>query len=761
MKRRACQVAAIWVAMILLVILYTDREAGTWQYSGEELALILQTQAQADAAEQAADEAAAQEKREATARREAGLWGKEDLYNGAPMTLPARTEDPGLNLMWGDYELTVSYTSPEALDVRVVSAGRQAFIEDGSTQLEAAQGASATLRFALTDATQGVMVACNFPENVQSLTVRRVGQRVFSPDLAAYAVLLGGVLTWLLVLSWDTRPIGAKRRRDALILVCAAAFASMPAMLEGLYLGHDLFFHLNRIEGIASALRCGQFPVRIHASTVLGYGYAASEFYPEAFLYLPAVMRNLGVSMVACVQCMDMLINLATALVCYASVRRMFDSREIAVCASVLYTLGVYRLVNLYTRATFGESLAMIFFPLMICAMVDVLLRDERRWPLLALSMTGVFMSHLLSTLFAVGFCALAALCALPRLVREPRRILACVRAAGLTVLCSLGFLVPFLEYSAEDISTSVVLPTYNYVQTLGALLVPFSGGTGESPKVGRLLTDTIGTQPGLAVLVGCALLLLIRYVRSKPESQPGSGKLPVAFLGFGTLAMLCSTAFFPWAWLCSLSAPYSTFFMQIQFPWRLIGPATAFLCIAAACGYLGLPRFARAGAALALALSVVFGGWVMQEFESQEIFLDRDGYLDSRVEQFEYTYVGTEKSAFAVGDVLTAGCDAQVTAFDKQGTTLSLELSGTQGMQYLELPLAYYPWYRAQANGQACSVRRGENNVIRLYVPEAADALSVRVWFEEPLTWRLAEWGSLAGFVLLVALIARGRRRA
>lgn len=67
----------------------------------------------------------------------------------------------------------------------------------------------------------------------------------------------------------DKTERGRKNRRDAMILVCAAAFACMPLLWRGVYDGHDLLFHLNRIEGIASGLRNGQFPVRIHSSTLL------------------------------------------------------------------------------------------------------------------------------------------------------------------------------------------------------------------------------------------------------------------------------------------------------------------------------------------------------------------------------------------------------------------------------------------------------------------------------------------------------------
>lgn len=763
MKRKGLALAAVWLLMAALAVIYTDRDAYTWRLEGEALSLVMETQEAAQAAQRAADEALEAEKQEARERGEAGLWGKENQYTDAPSTRPALGEEGGMNLMWGEYEVILRYTSEEPLALRVVSAGFQAFIEDGEVQLAAApQGGETTLRFTLTDSTPNLMLACDVPEGarVEQAIVRRVCQRVCSPDLAVFAVLAGGVLSWLLVLSWDTRPQGVKRRRDAMILVCAALFASMPALMDGLFWGHDLTFHLNRIEGIASALRCGQFPVRIHASTLLGYGYSAPEFYPELFLYIPALLRNLGVSLAACVQSLLIVINLAAALTCYTAARRILGSREVAVCASVLYTLSVYRLVNLYVRATFGESLAMVFFPLLIAAMVDVLTRDERRWPMLALTMTGVFMSHMLSTLFAVAFCVLAAICCLPRLVREPRRILACAKAAGLTVLCSLWFVVPFVQYSLEGISTNVGSNTRSCLQPLGSLLTAFPNALGGTPKIGLPLSGTMGTQPGAALLVGCALLLLSRYMRDgeKQLNPCAQGRVPLFMLAVGALAVLMTTSLVPWARLCSMSAPLSTPFIMLQFPWRMMSVAVPLLCMAGACGYLARPRWARAGAVLALALSVACSGFMLREVINQSLYVTRDTYLDTRILMYEYTYVGTEKSALGAGDVRVQGPDVQVLSYKKRGTNLTLEIEGAAGAQYIEVPISYYPGYRAQANGEACSVRRGENNVIRLYGAWTDEVITVQVWFEEPVVWRAAELASLAGFALLIALCKRKR---
>ncbi|MBR2942265.1 MAG: hypothetical protein IKB82_02595 [Clostridia bacterium] len=512
--KRVFQLAALWLMLIVLVFAYTDREAYTWRYAGEELALILETRQQAADAQQAADDALAQELARVRERQAVGEWNAGVQYDGAQETLPARDDTPGLNLMWGDYVAELEYQSAEPVSLSVVSAGRQAFIRDGEFTMDAApQGANAVHTFTLTDSTERVILACDLAQGarIDAVTVRKVGAGVFSRDLAAYALLAGAVITWLIVLGWDESAAGHRRRRDALALLFAAAFASMPAMMTVIFDGHDLFFHMNRIEGIAAALRCGQFPVRIHASTLLGYGYAASPYYPELFLYIPALLRNMGVSLMASVQVFMMLINLASALICHRSAKRILGDGGAALLASVLYTLSNYRLINVYARAAFGEALAMVFFPLLIEALVEVLTRDERRWPLLALAMTGIFMSHLLSTLFAAGFCVLAALCCLPRLVGEPRRVLACVKAALVTAACSVFFIVPFLQYSATGINTNIALNSDLYKLTFSEVMTAFSGATGDAHKAGLTLDNTVGTHPGAAILLGCALLAAMR----------------------------------------------------------------------------------------------------------------------------------------------------------------------------------------------------------------------------------------------------------
>ncbi len=766
-KKHAFSLTVLWLALLLLAFAYTDRQSYTWTYDRKAVSSILMDNQQAQENEAQARAAYAKERADALERRKSREWNHKETYSGAPMVRAAQDGETGLNLMWGDYEVEMTYASPLPLSVRVVSAGRQAFIEGGDAQLPAGEHTE-RFAFTLTDSAEHVALAGDLPEGakITNITVRKVCQRVISPDLLAAALLAGAVMTVLLALSWDDSRRGRERRFDAAVIVGAAVFASMPLLWQGIYGGHDLHFHLNRIEGIAAGLRAGQFPVRIHASTLLGYGYAAPQFYPEWFLYIPAVMRNLGVSLAMAVRLCEMSINLLTALSAYACGRRLFAERKIALGASVLYTLCMYRLVNLYVRATIGESLAMVFFPLLLAALLDVLTGDERRWPMMALAMTGIFMSHLLSTLFAALLCALGAVLCVKNLLREPRRILAILKAAAVTALCSAAFLVPMLSYTlGSGINTSVALDAWQHVMKLGAYLVGFPGDHAGIPDSAKDFAYTVGVVPGYAVMIGCALLLVRRYVQGRDALQAEEAvcdKKMFALLAVGALLLLAATEVFPWDFACNLPRPFSTFFKQIQYPWRLVGVAAPMLCIAAAWGYLREERWRTPMLFVLTLLCVITGGYTMQSFVQQDApLLFAESFCDTRIGQHEYLYPNTEKATLEPGAIVAGKTDNYaVSNYSKRGTNLSFTIDLPEGCAYLDVPLLYYPGYRAQVNGQDVRVVLGESNVIRLYDMGKSEDIAVRIWYEEPMAWRIALYVSGIGAALLAAAIWQMKRR-
>ncbi len=131
--------------------------------------------------------------------------------------------------------------------------------------------------------------------------------------------------------------------------------ASLPTIDSKVVVGHDVFFHLNRIEGIKRALESGQFPVRVHGGTLNDYGYPNSLFYPELLFYFPAILSMLGVSITTSYKVLIITLNILGFISGYFSFKHLTKSRVIGLIATTVFLLNPYRLVCLYYRAAIGE----------------------------------------------------------------------------------------------------------------------------------------------------------------------------------------------------------------------------------------------------------------------------------------------------------------------------------------------------------------------------------------------------------------------
>ena len=167
------------------------------------------------------------------------------------------------------------------------------------------------------------------------------------------------------------------------------------------------------------------------------------------------------------------------------------------------------------------------------------------------------------------------------------------------------------------------------------------AGQTNNLPYEALDFAYTVGVVPGLAMMLGCAILLVRLYAHGE-EMQTAQDRLCRVLLVFGALLLLGATEIFPWTWACNLPTPYSTFFMQIQYPWRLVGAAVPLLSFAAAWGYMREEKHRTAGLAAIILLCTVFAGYSMQMFVQTAPALDKEDFCDTRIDQYEYTFVST-----------------------------------------------------------------------------------------------------------------------
>ncbi len=562
-----------------------------------------------------------------------------------------------------------------------------------------------------------------------------------------------------------------KFRPEALILLgFGAAWACTPLLFPWISEGHDLFFHYGRLCNLSEDILSGTWPVRIHPRMFSGFGYQNPVFYAEFFLYPFALLGALGLSPIGCYRLLLAVVNFATAGVSYYAYSRLLRSRKIGLIASFLYTLSMYRMINLYTRAALGEVLAMVFLPLLMLGMYELFLGDSRKWILSVLAFTGLLQSHMITTELAIGFSVLFALCCLKRL-REGKRLARLLLAAFSTFLLNLWFIIPFLDhmrYPLEVLRDSRRLAGYS-------LYAPQFFDAGVLNPIGDTLgRGTIAQEMpfslGFILLVGSLLFVAVCFQKNRrlPKFHLLLGKW---CLGLGLLCIYASSLYFPWDRIQS-SPLLLRLTGSIQFAFRFLPFATLFLCLVSALGIYG---FFASGEMKKL-LFLVCGIWCVYSSgayfsdyaNTAPHFVDWNSQMD-RSQDCDFLYLISDPES----DYSTTEFRRRDTVFlPSQGVLLKecsregagayflYDKTGDTQEGYVDVSLNYYPCYQAyDAQGNLLKTEQGQLLRLRVLLPEAGEG-SVTIRYETPLLYRIGDIISLITALLLLALTALSRKR-
>lgn len=291
--------------------------------------------------------------------------------------------------------------------------------------------------------------------------------------------------------------------------------ASQPAFSPYLYWGHDLEFHLNRVEGIKDSLLAGIFPARMHHEILGGAGYPVSIFYGDVLLYFPAILRVLGWPVQSAYQMYIIMVNLLTCIIMYKVLRAIFKDKWVGVVGTFIYMMAPYRLECVFLRAAVGEYTALCFYPIIIYALYKIYADAERKvacdWIYLSIGFSGLILSHIISTFSAFLLTAIFCLLNLRNTIKK-EIFVKLVKAVVLTVCICAGFLVPFLNYMFSGImNNDITLQSFfaGRTLTLSQLLSIFPHGTGIGyPIHEEILADLEMTY----AIGGAGIVSLILY---------------------------------------------------------------------------------------------------------------------------------------------------------------------------------------------------------------------------------------------------------
>ncbi len=582
------------------------------------------------------------------------------------------------------------------------------------------------------------------------------------------------------------------RREKILTAVCLGGIilgASLTLFTDYLLTGADMTFHLLRIEGIKDGLLSGQFPVRIHPNWLQGHGYASGIFYCDLFLYLPAFLRIMGLTVQTAYICYKLFINVMTCLIAWYSFKRMFHSSRIGIFGSLLYTFYSVRLVFLYAVDGVGQYTAMVFLPLILYGFYRILVEDQKKaeerysYVPLALGLSGILCSHVLTCEIVLFFILLLCAVCIKKLFQREVFLQLC-KAAVLTILLNLWYLVPFLDYMfSMDLAVTKGGAAYKQIQPWGMyipqLFDPFPpGGQYGAREAGGGMVGETGYGIGLGLTLALVLIVFLLTVIRKPRReavgeeknfQGIAGKAGKTVLGFGLLSMWMATIYFPWDRLAKSNALLRQFIATLQFPYRMLTVTGGFLIMAICFAVKDLAAWKDGGKRklsflYGAVLCIVAGHLMTATYFYNATFTDSSGFFrlydeasmgNSYISGGEYILVGTDTGRLTYREPVCSDGIA-LNSYEKKGCYVRLDCDcGEQG-QYIELPLLYYKGYRAaESGGGKLQVVCGENNAVRVMIPSGFQGI-IEVDFAGFWYWRAAELASLLTWCMLLRKVIR-----
>ena len=526
---------------------------------------------------------------------------------------------------------------------------------------------------------------------------------------------------------------------DYSIILGVALLAMSPMMQTYLYNGDDLCYHLARLEGLKDGILDGQIPVNILPDGLRGNGYL-NAMYPYLFLYIGAFLRICRVSLALSYKVIVFCANLGSAVCAYVAMKSMTKSRRSVILAVVLYTLMPYRFTNIFSRGDLGETLALVFWPLVIAGLYHVVMGDRKKWYFLVIGFTGALQSHILSAAFVAAFCVVTVFLYCGRILRE-RRYREIGKAAGLSLLLNAWYLAPFLYYYfGENIAKDVLRWSGYFEQSINPsnLTQTLSLYNKQYFSLGLALFGCIG--------IGVIYLLYERHGRMTQQE----GFL-LYLLVLGSVLTFMITGYFPNRVLME-NGVFENIATMLQFPWRFLGPASACFVFVGAIGisrseilkpYRNYVFALLVGLNLLVIVSVPADNNHMPYDNAQAVA--SKGHESKLITNIGIFYPHEWRLDGASDDKLTTSVTVSdmnhvtVRDYQKKGTKAAVAYTADSSECYIELPILSYHGYRASdENGDAVEIGRGVGARMRFMVQ--GDGVEHRIY---------VRYGPVAGFVI------------
>ena len=582
------------------------------------------------------------------------------------------------------------------------------------------------------------------------------------PYIDAFVFL--GMIVFFEVLYVFILKADRQKRMDLLVVLTLAIITCIPLM-NGYQIKDqdDMIVHAGRIGAIVDWLHnysWNQPIMRLDSNAHSGYGYVIPTMYPQMFLFVPAFLKCIGISMLNSIKIFMFLMNLGTAYIALFSFEKITKKRQVAILSTVVYMFSIYRLVDIYTRAAMGEYLAMMFLPLVLLGLYEVFFGNKEKWIYLTYGISGVLQSHIITT-FLVGIMVLGVVAICFCFVKQRlERIFALMKAGVMTILMNLWFLIPFVM-NYPDMSVGGKIDSFAETTiSLKKMLAVFVESTRAQAGENAAKSD-MPLSIGLALTL--AIIVCVWSIITKRDKQWEENHRYIAYgcLTSGIISLWLSSDLFNWAWI--INNQVGKYFTVMQFAWRFLTLASVFLSLLAGIVFYNLMNKKVKGTVVGWL--IILAVTCIPSFYYMESLRDKDTVSKSGMETWEhhdFLYLPKGSGAEVIDDeavIVSSEVTDKIDMVNKEYSSMQCEIEHcivTDSERYLDFPLFYYYGYKAEdENGEVLEIQKKADGTMRVCLED--NTSFVHVWFKEPLLWRVC---TMVSVISLVGCVVMMRRR-
>lgn len=537
----------------------------------------------------------------------------------------------------------------------------------------------------------------------------------------------------------------------AILSICAAAW---PLLQDGIYYATDGPYHLSRIEGIYLNLIEGVFPAKVHFAAAYTYGYGTGFFYPDFFLYIPAMMMVAGLSLELSWKIFCLLIIIGMYLSMMFAVRILYrgTSPYIGALAATCYIFVPKFAGYLYGSQSVGSATAMMCVPIAIAELLYIQWHAHDRWDLLrfTLATAGIVLSHLTTAIITLVYMCIMCLCCARR-NRHDHVLVELIGCMVVGALLTMAFWVPMVE--------QLVVQTYKFETEL---IDPISA-TNET-------WHSAPSSLGYAILAMLAVVLVVLIWRRYHRQDAGillAAVIPIVIYLF--------LAFCPPFW-----DYFGKWLDWLQFPSRILNPIMATVILTFVGAMIDQPMDGRhhLGIRVILPLTVLilisfyqFSAYIMEFPTPQHL---EKGLI---TEQIAGLGAGEE---WLPSDAHRSGLNEPGKAYDPDGNGADgfkhdhgkyYEVYILMDKAYYDVPYLFYKGYEAyllndqgEPTEQLTVGKSDRLAYVRVYLPEGREGIGhIMVTYRKTTIQRIAYVGNAISIVAMlgycVYALLRGRK--